>query len=146
MQAKFKDGRSFRCTRDVGSTSVKATGAGAASDAADVQSPETYVGFARSENFASPGGAVGDKPHVYSTGDLKQLNDWGLSGDWTIGGKSAALNKTGGAISFHFHARDLHLVLGPGADGKPVRFRVTIDGSAPDENHGADVDGNAKAS
>ena len=119
--------------------SVSATGAEAASDAADVQSPETYVGFARSENFASPGGAVGDTPHVYSTGDLKQLNDWGLSGDWTIGGQSAALNKTDGAISFRFHARDLHLVLGPNVDGKPVRFRVTIDGAAPGESHGADV-------
>ena len=119
--------------------SVSATGAEAASDAADVKSPETYIGFARSENFASPGGAVGDTPHVYSTGDLKQLNDWGLSGDWTVGGQSATLNKTDGAISFRFHARDLHLVLGPSADGKPVRFRVTIDGAKPGESHGADV-------
>ncbi len=119
--------------------SVSATGAEAASDAADVKSPETYIGFARSENFASPGGAVGDSPHVYATGDLKQLNDWGLSGDWTVGGQSATLNKTDGAISFRFHARDLHLVLGPSADGKPVRFRVTIDGAAPGESHGADI-------
>ena len=119
--------------------SVSATGAEAASDAADVKSPETYIGFARSENFASPGGAIGDSPHVYSTGDLKQLNDWGLSGDWTIGGQSATLNKTDGAISFRFHARDLHLVLGPTANGKPVRFRVTIDGAPPGESHGADV-------
>ena len=119
--------------------SVSATGAEAASDAADVKSPETYIGFARSENFASPGGAVGDKPHEYATGDLKQLNDWGLSGDWTVGGQSATLNKTDGAISFRFHARDLHLVLGPSADGKPVRFRVTIDGAKPGESHGADV-------
>jgi cytochrome c biogenesis protein CcdA/thiol-disulfide isomerase/thioredoxin len=119
--------------------SVSATGAEAASDAADVKSPETYVGFARSENFASPSGAVSDSPHVYSIGDLKQLNDWGLSGDWTIGGQSATLNKTDGAISFRFHARDLHLVLGPSASGKPVRFRVTIDGSAPGESHGGDV-------
>jgi thiol-disulfide isomerase/thioredoxin len=124
-----------------GVVSVSATGAEAASDAADVQSPETYIGFARSENFASPGGAIGDSPHVYSTGDLKQLNDWGLSGDWTIGGQSALLNKTDGASACRFHARDLHLVLGPGADGKPVRFRVTIDGSAPGESHGADGEG-----
>jgi cytochrome c biogenesis protein CcdA/thiol-disulfide isomerase/thioredoxin len=123
-----------------GMVSVRATGAEAASDSADVQSPETYIGFARSENFTSPGGAIGDKPHVYSTGDLTQLNDWGLSGDWTISGQSATLNKTDGAISFRFHARDLHLVLGPSANGKPVRFRVTIDGSAPGESHGDDVD------
>jgi cytochrome c biogenesis protein CcdA/thiol-disulfide isomerase/thioredoxin len=119
--------------------SVSATGAEAASDVADVKSPETYIGFARSENFASPGGAVGDKPHDYAMGDLKQLNDWGLSGDWTVGGQSATLNKTDGAIAFRFHARDLHLVLGPSADGKPVRFRVTIDGAAPGESHGADT-------
>jgi cytochrome c biogenesis protein CcdA/thiol-disulfide isomerase/thioredoxin len=124
--------------------SVNATGAEAASDAADVQSPETYIGFARSENFASPGGAVGDKPHDYATGDLSHLNDWGLSGDWTVGGQSATLNKTDGAIAFRFHARDLHLVLGPSADGKPVRFRVTIDGAAPGESHGADVDANGE--
>ena len=122
-----------------GMVSVSATGAEAAADEADVKSPETYIGFARSENFASPGGAVGDTPHVYSTGDLSHLNDWGLSGDWTIGGQSASLNKTDGAISFRFHARDLHLVLGPSAQGKPVRFRVTIDGAAPGESHGADV-------
>src|ERR1700733_1296761 len=122
-----------------GMVSVSATGAEAASDEADVKSPETYIGFARSENFASPGGAVGDTPHLYSTGDLSHLNDWGLSGDWTIGGQSASLNKTDGAIAFRFHARDLHLVLGPGADGKPVRFRVTIDGAAPGESHGADT-------
>ncbi len=125
-----------------GIVSVNATGAEAASDAADVHSPETYIGYIRSENFASPGGAIGDKPHDYATGDLSQLNDWGLSGDWTIGGQSAALNRTDGAISFRFHARDLHLVLGPGAGGKPVRFRVTIDGAAPGESHGADVDAN----
>src|SRR6202522_530401 len=118
---------------------VSATGAEAASDAADVKSPETYIGFARSENFASPGGPVGDNPHEYATGDLSHLNDWGLAGDWTVGGQSATLNKTDGAIAFRFHARDLHLVLGPGADGKPVRFRVTIDGAAPGESHGADV-------
>jgi len=118
---------------------VSATGAEAASDQADVKSPETYIGFSRAENFASPGGAVGDTPHDYATGDLKQLNDWGLSGEWTVGGQSASLNKTDGAISFRFHARDLHLVLGPNADGKPVRFHVTIDGAAPGESHGADV-------
>ena len=127
-----------------GVVSVSAAGAEAASDEADVKSPETYIGFARSENFASPGGAIGDKPHDYSTGDLGHLNDWGLSGDWTIGGQSATLNKTDGAISFRFHARDLHLVLGPGADGKPVRFRVTIDGAAPGESHGADVNGDGE--
>jgi len=121
-----------------GVVSVSATGAEAASDEADVNSPETYIGYARSENFASPGGAVGDASHVYSRGDRK-LNDWSLAGDWTIGGQYATLDKKDGAISYRFHARDLHLVLGPGAEGKPVRFRVTIDGAAPGDSHGADI-------
>jgi cytochrome c biogenesis protein CcdA/thiol-disulfide isomerase/thioredoxin len=120
-----------------GVVSVSA-GAEAASDEADVRSPETYIGYIRSENFASLGGAVRDAPHVYSPGDLK-LNDWSLAGDWTVGGRYATLDKADGAISFRFHARDLHLVLGPGANGKPVRFRVMIDGAAPGESRGADV-------
>ena len=78
-------------------------------------------------------------PCLCAAGDLSHLNDWGLSGDWTVGGHLSPLNKTDGAISFRFHARDLHLVLGPSADGKPVRFRVTIDGAAPGESHGADT-------
>jgi thiol-disulfide isomerase/thioredoxin len=118
--------------------SVNATGAEAASDEADVESPETYVGYTRAENFVSPGGVVNDAPHVYSLADLK-LNDWGLVGDWKVGGEYASLDEKDGAISFRFHARDLHLVLGPGPDGKPVRFRVTIDGAQPGESHGADV-------
>ena len=123
--------------------SVSATGAEAASDEADVKSPETYIGYTRAENFASPGGAVSDAAHDYSVADLK-LNDWGLAGAWTVGGQYATLDKKDGAISYRFHARDLHLVLGPGADGAPVHFRVTIDGAAPGESHGADVDANGE--
>jgi len=123
--------------------SVSATGAEAASDEADVKSPETYIGYMRAENFASPGGAVSDAAHDYSVADLK-LNDWGLAGAWTVGGQYATLDKKDGAISYRFHARDLHLVLGPGADGAPVHFRVTIDGAAPGESHGADVDANGE--
>ena len=80
-----------------------------------------------------------DKAHVYTGADLR-LNEWSLSGDWTIGDERADLNRAGGAIAYRFHARDLHLVLGPGADGKPVRFKVTIDGAAPGDGHGADTD------
>ena len=123
--------------------SVSATGAEAASDEADVKSPETYIGYMRAENFASPGGAVSDAAHDYSVADLK-LNDWGLAGAWTVGAQYATLDKKDGAISYRFHARDLHLVLGPGADGAPVHFRVTIDGAAPGESHGADVDANGE--
>ncbi|MGO8738487.1 cytochrome c biogenesis protein DipZ [Rhodoblastus sp.] len=117
----------------------KATGAEAAPDFADVRSEETYIGYSRAENFASPGGAVEDSGHVYQGADLK-LNQWSLAGDWTIGPERAELDRAGGAVAFRFHARDLHLVLGPGPDGKPVRFKVTIDGAAPGDAHGVDVD------
>ena len=123
-----------------GLVSVNATGAEAAADMDDVQSPETYVGYERAANFASPGGAVQDIRHVYEAPVTPQLNQWGLSGDWTIGSEHAALNAKDGNIVYRFHARDLHLVLGPGADGKPIHFRVTIDGAAPGNNHGTDID------
>jgi cytochrome c biogenesis protein CcdA/thiol-disulfide isomerase/thioredoxin len=119
--------------------SVKATGAEAASDWNEVASPETYVGYSRAENFISPGGAVSDEAHAYSVGN-PALNEWGLSGNWTVGKEQAVLNEAGGGIVYRFHARDLHLVLGPAADGKPVRFRVTIDGKAPGNDHGMDTD------
>jgi cytochrome c biogenesis protein CcdA/thiol-disulfide isomerase/thioredoxin len=118
--------------------SVKASGVEAASDESDVRSPETYVGYGRAENFVSPGGAVEDASHAYASGSPR-LNEWGLTGDWTIAAEDAVLDREGGGIVYRFHARDLHLVLGPAADGKPVRFRVTIDGAAPGDDHGADV-------
>ena len=119
--------------------SVSASGAEAASLKADVRSPETYIGYARAERFVSPGGAVENAPHDYS-GTPQGLNQWTLQGDWTVAAERAALNKPGGRILYRFHARDLHLVLGPSADGKPVRFRVSIDGAAPEAEHGVDTD------
>ena len=104
----------------------------------EVQSPETYIGYGRAEDFVSPGGAVRNRRHVYATG-RPRLNEWELSGDWTIGDEQASLNEKDGRIVYRFHARDLHLVLGPAADGKPVRFRLTIDGAAPGSSHGTDV-------
>ena len=118
---------------------VNATGAEAAPDMSNVGSPETYVGYDRAENFVSPGGAVEDVRHVY-TAATPRLSEWALAGDWTVGKEDAILNETGGSIVYRFHARDLHLILGPGPDDKPVRFRVTIDGAAPATSHGADVD------
>ncbi len=118
---------------------VNASGAEAAPDMGNVGSPETYVGYERAENFISPGGLVEDTRHVYAAA-APRLNEWALSGDWTVGKEDATLNEPGGSIVYRFHARDLHLVLGPGLDGKPVRFRVTVDGAAPGDSHGADVD------
>jgi cytochrome c biogenesis protein CcdA/thiol-disulfide isomerase/thioredoxin len=122
-----------------GLVSVNATGAETAPALSDVQSPETYVGYDRAEHFVSPGGMVQNIRHVYRAG-MPRLNEWGLSGDWTVSGEHAVLNQKDGSIVFRFHARDLHLVLGPAVDGRPVRFRVTIDGAVPGSNHGTDVD------
>jgi hypothetical protein len=119
---------------------VNASGAEAASVKADVESPETYIGYNRIDHFISPGGVVQDASHVYAAGEKPHLNDWSLVGNWTIGGERALLNDRDGSIVYRFHARDLHLVLGPAADGRPVRFRITIDGAAPGASHGVDVD------
>jgi cytochrome c biogenesis protein CcdA/thiol-disulfide isomerase/thioredoxin len=118
---------------------VQASGALAASDTADTKSPETYIGFSRAENFVSPGGIVQDTPHLYAAASPR-LNEWGLSGNWTIGAEDGALNEKDGRIVYRFHARDLHLVLGPAPESGPVRFRVTIDGAPPGNSHGSDVD------
>jgi hypothetical protein len=117
----------------------RATGAQAAADIIAIQSPETYVGYGRGDNFVS-GPVVYDKSATYTTPQFLSLNRWGLGGRWTIGEEKSSLDRPGGQIVFRFHARDLHLVLGPGADGKPVRFRVTLDGKPPGPAHGMDTD------
>jgi thiol-disulfide isomerase/thioredoxin len=120
--------------------SVDPRGAEVAADWGNLKSPENYVGYERTENFASRGGAVLDKPHVYVAPARLKLNDWALSGDWTVAKKLTALNKPNGRIAYRFHARDLHLVMGPAAQGTSVRFRVLIDGQPPGAAHGIDVD------
>jgi cytochrome c biogenesis protein CcdA/thiol-disulfide isomerase/thioredoxin len=122
-----------------GLTSASVQGVEAAADNNDMQSPETYIGYSRAENFASPGGEAQDKPHTYAAPVQPALNDWGLTGKWKVGGEHATLTTADGGIVYRFHARDLHLVLGPNQDGKPVRFRVSIDGAAPGASHGSDV-------
>jgi cytochrome c biogenesis protein CcdA/thiol-disulfide isomerase/thioredoxin len=117
-----------------------AVGVQAPPDEAHDQSPETYVGYRRADNFASPGGFTQDQAHLYSAPGALKLNQWALAGSWNVDPEKAALGASGGKIQFRFYARDLHLVLGPGSDGKPVRFRVTLDGAAPGANHGADTD------
>lgn len=124
----------------LGLTGAPAQGALAPADGPEVHSPETYVGYARAQAFASPGGVVRDAAHRYDAPSRLDLNDWGVAGTWQVGGERATLAAPGGRIVYRFHARDLHLVLGPGAHGKPVRFRVTLDGAAPGAAHGADVD------
>ncbi len=120
--------------------SVDARGVEAAADWGSLKSPENYVGYERTENFASPGGAVLDKPRVYAAPARLRLNHWALSGDWTVEKQATVLNKANGRIAYRFHARDLHLVMGPAARGTSVRFRVLIDGQPPGAAHGIDVD------
>jgi cytochrome c biogenesis protein CcdA/thiol-disulfide isomerase/thioredoxin len=123
-----------------GMGSAKAVGVQAPPDEAHDQSPETYVGYRRAENFASPGGFSQDQPHRYSAPAALKLNQWSLNGSWNVDPEKAVLGAVPGKIEFRFYARDLHLVLGPSSDGKPVRFRVLLDGGAPAANHGADTD------
>jgi cytochrome c biogenesis protein CcdA/thiol-disulfide isomerase/thioredoxin len=118
----------------------KAVGVQAPPDEAHDQSPETYVGYRRADNFASPGGFVQDQAHVYAAPAALKLNQWALGGSWNVDPEKAVLGASGGKIEFRFYARDLHLVLGPGSGGKPVRFRVTLDGAPPAASHGADTD------
>jgi hypothetical protein len=122
------------------SVSVQVQGVEMAADMRNVRSPETYIGYARAEDFASPGGIRQEAEKNYIAPAQPRLNEWGLAGKWIDHRQVAVLTSAGGKIIFHFHARDLHLVLGPTVDGKPVRFRVSIDGQAPGENHGVDTD------
>lgn len=118
---------------------LKANGVQAAAAESSVQSPETYIGYDRAENFASTGTINRDKEAKYGLPAQFQLNQWALAGQWNISSESAVLTAPGGKIVFRFHARDLHLVLGPAVNGKPVRFKVTLDGQAPGKDHGVDV-------
>ena len=127
--------------------SVDAGGLEAAADWSTLRSPENYVGYGRTRGFASPGGTAPDKPRMYELPARLRLNDWALSGDWTMKREAVALNKANGRIVYRFHARDLHLVMGPAVSGTAVRFRVLIDGQPPGAAHGSDVDeqGNGRA-
>lgn len=120
-------------------SAVNGSGVQAAADQADIASPETYIGYERATSFASPGGERQDQQHLYRAPQSLQLNQWGLSGPWRVEDEKAVAAGLPAGIVFRFHARDLHLVLGPAAGGQPVRFRVTIDGHAPGDDHGSDV-------
>ncbi|OEZ30765.1 cytochrome c biogenesis protein DipZ [Variovorax boronicumulans] len=116
-------------------------GTQAAPGAEPAQSGETYLGHARAHGFASPGGIARDRAKAYEpVASSLRTNQWSLGGDWTVEGERAVLNQANGRIAYRFKARDLHLVLGPMADGKPVRFTVRVDGQPPLADHGADTD------
>ena len=109
-------------------------------DWANLETPESYLGYEQAQNFASPGGAERDELRAYDTPEQLRLNQWALAGDWTVGGKACVLDGAGGRIVFRFHARDVHLVMSPGGRGRSVPFRVLVDGEPPGDAHGFDVD------
>ena len=119
---------------------VAGEGFEAQADWTNLKSPETYLGYELSQNFASPGDAELDEPRTYVTPDPLRLNHWALSGDWTVESRASVLNQADGRIAFRYHARDVHLVMGPRERGTSVPFRVLIDGEPPGDAHGLDVD------
>ena len=110
----------------------------------DVLSPETYVGYRQAQRFASPERVAQDSRKTYSLPTTPSLNEWGLGGSWNVGAESGVLQSAPGKIVFRFHSRDLHMVLGPTKNGKPIRFKVKLDGIPPGDNCGVDStpDGN----
>jgi thiol-disulfide isomerase/thioredoxin len=119
---------------------VDARGSEVAADWENLQSSENYLGRDRTEGFASPGGARVGRGHSYDAPSALKLNQWGLSGDWTVKPDAVVLNKANGRVVYRFHARDVHLVMGPSSQGASVRFRVLLGGRAPGNAHGGDVD------
>jgi len=120
---------------------VSAVGLGveAEADWDHLRTPETYLGYGRGEQFASPDGAAFDERHAYEFPERLPLNNWALAGEWTVGREGVVAAEAGGSIAYRFHARDAHLVLSPGSRG-PIAFRVLLDGVAPGSSHGVDVD------
>ena len=127
---------------DPGEDLVAVSGEGleAQADWANLESPETYLGYDQGRNFASPGDAAPDEPRVYTTPETLKLNHWALSGNWRIQRRACVLDRDDGRIAFRFHARDVNLVMAPPSRGAAVPFRVLLDGEAPGPAHGADVD------
>jgi hypothetical protein len=123
---------------------VEPHGLEVAADWRTLKSPETYVGYRQSTGFAQDGVASFDEPRDYTLPGRLRLNEWGLSGNWTVAGHAAALNEHGGRIAFRFHARDLNLVMGPSSPGASIPFGVFLDGQLANDAHGSDVhpDGN----
>lgn len=130
---------------DENTVSVSGTGV-EAPPSNDQRSPETYVGYGQAEHFASPEKVARDSRRTYSALASTSLNQWGLIGSWNVGSEAAVLQAVPGKVLFRFHSRDLNLILAPTKDGKPVRFKVTLDGAAPGDNKGVDsgADGNGE--
>jgi thiol-disulfide isomerase/thioredoxin len=116
------------------------TGVQAATNFSDTYSPETYLGYSRAERFSSLGDQQKDQTASYTPADSLGPDRWALSGSWKVEKEEATAMAPGAKVVFRFRARDLHMVLGPSPDGKPIRFRITLDGKPPGASHGLDVD------
>ena len=138
VQRLLREARGDRIPDDL--VPVAAEGFEAQADWTNLQSPETYLGYEQAQNFASPGGAGLDEPRTYVAPDALKLNEWALSGEWTIESGASVLSGREGRIAFRFHARDVHLVMGPPGRGTSAPFRVLVDGEPPGDAHGLDVD------
>lgn len=138
IQELLADAGHTGVSRDL--VSVEGRGVEAAPDWGNLRSQENYLGYERTAGFGSPGGAAANQRHGYSAPARLRLNEWALTGEWAVGSGSIASNRANGKILYRFHARDLHLVMGPTVQGRPVRFRVLIDGLPPGSAHGSDVD------
>ena len=126
------------------SVPIEARGPEVGADWRSLKSPETYIGHQKAESFVSPGGATVNRRRAYSVPPRLRLNQWALSGEWTVKAEAAVLNAAGGRIAFRFHARDLHLIMGPSERRGTVGFRVSIDGQPPGAGHGSDVEDSGK--
>jgi hypothetical protein len=123
-----------------GAVPLGGTAVEAPADWDNLRSPENYVGYARTEGFASRSFGNWDRRHVYSVPARLGLNQWALDGEWTVAKHATVLSSAVGRIVYRFHARDLHLVMGAGRAGRALRFRVSLDGQPPGPAHGLDVD------
>jgi thiol-disulfide isomerase/thioredoxin len=137
IQQLLREAGNSGTVRDL--VSVDGRGVEAAADWSSLRTPENYLGYERTQNFASPDG-IADGRHVYTLPSRLSLNDWALAGSWTVGKQGTVLHQPKGRIVYRFHARDLHLVMGPASKEGAVQFRVLIDGAPPGAAHGLDVD------
>jgi thiol-disulfide isomerase/thioredoxin len=106
----------------------------------NLASPENYLGYFRTQGFASPQTVYPDKELDFSVPSALGLNQWALSGKWIMSAGRITLHKQNGQLIYRFHARDLHLIMGPATPGASIKFRVLIDGKPPGSAHGLDVD------